>query len=435
MNITLRLLRAAVLPLSLTAFAAFAQTNSITVNIPTNPTIVIGVQTEIPFTLSGGSPPYQINLTNPAALPPGLMFSLADSAIEGTPTQLGSFTFSITVTDSQGNFGGAGITITVAPPVSITTGTTLPVAVVGQPYAFQLVSAGGAPPYTWVLVSGALPPGFRMDTRGIVGGVASGSGGSYTFAAKVTDNQGTTAMMTFSIQVQTPPPVITVDRVVNGASFVAGLAPGAYGSIFGSNLATAAAPAPSAVPFPTTLGGVTVTINGAAVPLLAVTPTQINFQVPFATAPGAASLVVTSQGVSAPSAQVTILQSAPGIFQTAAGHALALNQNGTVNMTGQGVRSGDIVVLFATGAGAFDSTLQTGGASPTTTLLRITPLPTVTVAGRAAEVVFAGAAPGQGSGVVQMNVRVPAGLAAGDYPVSMTMNGQTSNAPVITVVN
>src|SRR5262249_8956917 len=69
--------------------------------------------------------------------------------------------------------------------------------------------------------------------------------------------------------------------IVNAASLTAGpVAPGSLISIFGSNLADATEFA-SATWLPRSLGGATLSINRVAAPLLFVSPSQINAQVPF----------------------------------------------------------------------------------------------------------------------------------------------------------
>ena len=57
---------------------------------------------------------------------------------------------------------------------------------------------------------------------------------------------------------------------------------------------------------------------------------------------------------------------------------------------------------------------------------------TVRIGGVAAEVRFAGGAAGQIAGVMQVNVVVPAGLAAGVVPVVLTVGGVPSQ-PGVTV--
>ncbi|HOQ46211.1 MAG TPA: hypothetical protein PK157_12900 [Bryobacteraceae bacterium] len=71
-------------------------------------------------------------------------------------------------------------------------------------------------------------------------------------------------------------------NTLGGGGFAAKLAPGSLISIFGNDLAetTMAAP-PDADPLPSELGGVRVYVDGRAAPIIAVSPTQINAQLPF----------------------------------------------------------------------------------------------------------------------------------------------------------
>jgi hypothetical protein len=61
-------------------------------------------------------------------------------------------------------------------------------------------------------------------------------------------------------------PHFSANSVVNGASLLPGLVPGAVFTIFGSHLSTWNETA-AITPLPTTLGGATVTVNGLAAPL------------------------------------------------------------------------------------------------------------------------------------------------------------------------
>jgi hypothetical protein len=88
------------------------------------------------------------------------------------------------------------------------------------------------------------------------------------------------------------PPQPSLAAVVNAASFRAdAVVPGSLISIFGSNLAQTTASAPAA-PFPRSLGGVTLSINGIPARLLFVSPGQINAQVPSELTAGLATAVL-----------------------------------------------------------------------------------------------------------------------------------------------
>ena len=87
-------------------------------------------------------------------------------------------------------------------PVTITT-NALPSGNAGAAYGTVTLSAsGGTAPYQWAMVSGTLPPGLTLGTgTGAIGGVLSGTQGTFTFAVRCTDSTGQTAEKTFALVV------------------------------------------------------------------------------------------------------------------------------------------------------------------------------------------------------------------------------------------
>ncbi len=199
---------------------------------------------------------------------------------------------------------------------------------------------------------------------------------------------------------------------MDAASFMAPAVPGSLVSIFGSNLAAGPAFA-STVPLSDTLGGVTVSFNGIAAPLLYVSPQQINAQLPWEVpTSGTVTVVVTNGTESSTPRAVQVAAFAPGLF-TVGGYGVAVNLDGSLAApTGAipGVAShpatpGDSLVLWGSGFGAVSPPATTGNNS-LDTLRRVTNSPTVTIGGVAAQVTFAGLSP-QFVGVYQINVTVP----------------------------
>jgi uncharacterized protein (TIGR03437 family) len=90
-------------------------------------------------------------------------------------------------------------------------------------------------------------------------------------------------------------PVVGFQGLVNAASSQPRVAPGSLASLFGANL-TLGASSTASLPLPNTLGGTTVTLNDQPVPLLLVTPGQINLQLPFTLTPGPMVLRVSNGG-------------------------------------------------------------------------------------------------------------------------------------------
>jgi uncharacterized protein (TIGR03437 family) len=193
----------------------------------------------------------------------------------------------------------------------------------------------------------------------------------------------------------------------------------------------------SGLPLPTQLGTVKVRVNGNQVPLLVVLPTQINAQLPYETPVGNATLTVESDGVVSAPFSFVVQATAPGIFQFGASRAVAQNvaADGSLalNTADAPAQPGQPMVIYFTGQGALDNPVSNGAIAGSSPLSRPRAEASVTVGGKAAIVDFLGMTPGQIS-LGQANIRIPADLTvAGDYPVVITIGGQSSPGRVVTV--
>jgi uncharacterized protein (TIGR03437 family) len=231
-------------------------------------------------------------------------------------------------------------------------------------------------------------------------------------------------------QLQGTLPVVSANGVVNAASFASQISPGALATVFGSNFALRNASANA--PLPTSLGGVSVSVNGQSAPLLYVTPTQVNFQVPWETALGTASVTVNVNGGASNSITVSVLGAAPGLFSTSSGHAVVQNSDFTLNDPGNPAKVGSTIVAYLSGSGPVDTPVADGGATPIGPLVSATSQSSATIGSSPAQVAFAGLAPGF-VGLVQVNIVVPADLQTGDYPLAITIGNETSNPAPISV--
>jgi uncharacterized protein (TIGR03437 family) len=211
-------------------------------------------------------------------------------------------------------------------------------------------------------------------------------------------------------------PAIAADGVVNAASFVARLAPGGIGTLFGSNLSTESIQA-SSVPLPRELGGARVFVDGVEAPLFYVSPGQINFQTPFETAEGAAAVFVERAGVPSLVAAAVVEQDYPGIFTyQPPGSAIApviVHLDGSLVTAAAPAHAGEVLVVFATGVGGLTNPPPTGEAAVPDPLAVSTVNPTVTVGDAPATVLFTGLTPGF-VGLLQINIQLPATLPAGN---------------------
>jgi uncharacterized protein (TIGR03437 family) len=213
---------------------------------------------------------------------------------------------------------------------------------------------------------------------------------------------------------------LAVSAVTNAASNLAGpLAPGEMVVLYGSGL-----------------GGVrTVLFNGVPGSLLYATPGQVGVVAPYAVAGGAQRVVAESAGGASAPLAVAVAATAPGIFtadRSGRGQAAAVNQDGTQNGTANPAAAGSVLSLFATGEGQTSPPGVDGKPAAPPLPQPVAPV-TVIIGGVSAEVRYAGGAPGQIAGVMQVNVVVPGGL-SGLVPVVLTAGGVASQAGVTVAV-
>jgi len=179
---------------------------SITTGSPL-PTGTVGVAYSRTLVGEGGTLPYTWSVG--AGMPPGLSFS-ATGVLTGTPTQAGSFTFSVLVIDAASGSALTPFAITIlAPQLSITT-SSLPAGTVNVAYPLTTLAAtGGTPPYSWSVGSG-MPPGLALSAAGVLTGTPT-QGGTFTFTVAATDAAGLTRSKPFTITVSAaaPTPSIT----------------------------------------------------------------------------------------------------------------------------------------------------------------------------------------------------------------------------------
>jgi uncharacterized protein (TIGR03437 family) len=163
-----------------------------------------------------------------------------------------------------------------------------------------------------------------------------------------------------------------VSSAANSASLQSTLSPGALVSIFGSNLAdlTQSTTFDDTGNFPTSAADTAVTFNGAAAPLLYVSPGQINAVVPFSVAgQTSAQITVSRLGQAGGVITVPLQDTAPAIFtssQTGTGQAavLQLTRNGpfydppSYNSSSNPAHAGDYLEIFATGQGLWTPPAQ-----------------------------------------------------------------------------
>jgi uncharacterized protein (TIGR03437 family) len=210
----------------------------------------------------------------------------------------------------------------------------------------------------------------------------------------------------------------------NGVASAAGYgapSPGSLVSVYGVQLGLDELAQAAGFPLPTSLGSLSLLVNGRPVPLLAVTPWQINAQLPQTLAPGTATFQVSyAGGAVSQSLSAEIQSTSPENFaypftqgplyymQAAAFHAgtaIAADLNHPAS-------AGETLEIYGLGLGLTDPVVDAGVPSPASPPARARQTPFLQIGGVDATVTFAGLAPGI-AGVYQVNAVVPAGVPPG----------------------
>jgi uncharacterized protein (TIGR03437 family) len=253
---------------------------------------------------------------------------------------------------------------------------------------------------------------------------ALGSGGAIRIGAGIWPYLG------ISVALQAPPPngsgvYLYPTGVVNSASqapFTAGVSGGDLITLYGSNLAAATVVTPT-VPFPTTLGGVQVLIEGVAAPIYYVSPGQISVIVPSGIPYSIAAIQVVNNGVASNTVTQFVNKTSAGVFtQNASGlgyGAVVHNADGTLVTPSNPAVAGEYVQVFVTGLGTVFPTVPDGSAGPADPLSNTVNTMTAFIGGTSAPVAFAGLAPTL-AGLYQVNIQIPTGLTAGDNTLDIS---------------
>ena len=172
-------------------------------------------------TASGGTGGFTWTIDS-GELPPGLSLSPAgtpSALISGTPTALGTFGFTVKVTDSDGSIYARPLSIQVIQIAPIITTTSLPYGFTNAPYSQQVAVLGGTGVgVTWTVSEGALPEGLLLLPVGTPNALIFGvptTLGTFNFTIKATDSDGSFATQSLSIQV-VEPLVITTTSLPSG---------------------------------------------------------------------------------------------------------------------------------------------------------------------------------------------------------------------------
>ena len=381
---------------------------------------------------------------------------LVTAVINGAGLAAGTYTGTVSITPAGGLPQNVTVTLNVA--------ATAVIVVAPSPMTFTAQQNGSAPAsQTLSLGSTGAPLNLTIGTSTQSGGQwlmldattvttpgminvsvnpAGLSPASYQGTINISASDASVAPLTVPVTLMVTQAAPAIGGITNAASFAPGpVAPGEFITIFGTGLGPATPVNLTLTPSGTVntiLGGTQVFFDNVAAPMIYSSALQVSAIVPYEIARKVtATMKVEYQGIASTSQTVRVIDSSPGIFVVnASGQGAVLNQDGSPNSVSNRAAAGTVISIFATGEGETTPLGQDGVLNA-----NALPLPkpqgkvSVEINGEAAEVTYAGGAPGQVAGMFQVNARIPKDVPAGAaVPVTVTVGAATSQSGVTLAV-
>lgn len=239
-------------------------------------------------------------------------------------------------------------------------------------------------------------------------------------------------VLPWSYDASVAPPQIS--SVVNAGDGGSDIAPGGLISVYGSQLSPVNM-ASSEIPLPTALANSCLSVNGLPVPVLFVSPNQVNAQMPFQ-AIGDVSLILRTPGGQSDNYNLVIEPNAPSVFLAGVGPdvnvpTVVRNDDNQLVTPSHPIhrKSNTALVIYLTGLGPTAPAVGTGQPAPSNPLAITLTQPTVSLGGVNLPVLFSGLAPGM-VGVDQINVSVPFNVPDGmSVPLVITQAEASTSIP------
>jgi uncharacterized protein (TIGR03437 family) len=387
---------------------------------------------------SGNAPATLMVSANPAGLGAGTYTGTVQIAAVGASNSPASFGVTLTLAAAQPVLAVSPQALTF----NYTMGGTTPAA-----QTLSITNTGGgslswtaSASATWVglsAMSGTAPTTLSVSVNPANLAVGTYSANVQISAAGAT---GSPASIAVALTVQAATSTVGITAVTNGASFQPGFASATWVSIFGTNLAqtTRTWQAGDFVGdlLPTSLSGVSVTVNGIPAYVEYISPTQINVLAPDDSTLGAVQVQVTTAQGTSNSFTAQKQQFLPAFFIIGSRYVAALHADYTLvgktgfipGATSSPAKPGETILLYATGFGPTNPPLPSADLVTTPEMLANSAQ--VTIGGQVAPIAWAGLVE---AGLYQLNVTVP-NLPNGDAVVLATIGDAQSQSGVLVTV-
>ena len=198
-----------------------AQTFTLTLQPNTVPAVTQGVAYNQAITAVGGNANYSLAITS-GSLPPGIALTggAGSWALTGTSNTPGSYGFTISATDIDGNTGFRPYTMSIGTAGGLTINpSSLPNGSQGVAYTQTVTASGGSGGYVYSISAGSLPNGLSISSGGVISGTPS-AGGSFSFTVFVRDSNGNTGTRAYTVNIGSNILTVLPSTLPNGTQSV-----------------------------------------------------------------------------------------------------------------------------------------------------------------------------------------------------------------------
>jgi uncharacterized protein (TIGR03437 family) len=219
-----------------------------------------------------------------------------------------------------------------------------------------------------------------------------------------------------------------------GDTPVDGVAAGSIISIYGASIASRLEVGP-ANPLAQSLAGVVVLLGDRLIPLIYVSPDQINAQLPADLAEGGYNLTIKNDGLPDVTGQFNVVQNAPGLFANNVNskqYAVAFHEDGSAVTVDSPAKRTEIVTILGTGFGRYNRRVPDGFVVPDSPAIPLADTAEIVAGSAHLQPTFTGAAPGF-VGVAVSKFRIASLPAASTMELRITVNGQDSNTVLLPI--
>lgn len=352
---------------------------TISIDPPSLPNGSAGVAYNAQLSSSGGIAPYSYTLLS-GALPVGMSFTSAGT-LSGIPRSDGNFSITLGATDSNGQTASRVYTFTITPATVVLAPAPLAGGAVGTAYSQSLSSSGGIAPYTYAIVSGALPPGIAFSSAGVFSGTPV-TAGSYTVVVRSTDDAGYNATQSYTIVIANAVPVAVDDSATTPSQQAVTIPVAANDSSVITSVAVASAPAHGTA----TVSGMSVVYTPSGTYFGADSFTYTATGPGGTSAPATVSITITALPVPAgqPRAAVTTVAGQPVTIDTTVGATggpftgvtlVTPPATGTTTVTGTNITYTPLATASGTVSIVYTLNNAYGASAPITTTITINQVP------------------------------------------------------------